>query len=461
MKAVIFLCTLSLFVSVSLSASNFEVGDVDFPAMKWGDQKVMINVTGLSEDYGFVLAETEIRFLGDVFVSPRFFRNSFIFEPLSSARLELPLEIPGNFGSGVTRISLYDVVDTLDQPLESQRFFEKEHKFDIDTPVQLKAVIDSGIQVPAFVDQTDAFDNLFSRMLVLLLHRGRSLDEIASACNTELDVVKSIASRLAESGYLKPVDTGFESNFAVIENDDISTLKQVIDLTIDSLYEIIARNLPAYDSTLRAMADAGTLTKDSNDLLDGGSVLYHTHPVIMGLLLWDILGKDFVNDGVQFSIFDQPESSEANMGNFMHMVVGDVHQIGKTFYYYINDPKGERFYCGGYGSVRSFHRHTDITGSFPVNLLFASGHPPLYFSYNEDKLRIPLSNLMDGTSEFIVRLKHEVGSAFYAKDMLRFIRGIRYWCWNLIVSDLMDRFEENGVLERENAGVYVFQKVDY
>jgi hypothetical protein len=461
LKISVLVVLLSLACGPVFSAAELEVGQMSFPSIGWGRQNAVIPLTNLAQDYRIIVAIGEAAFAGDASGPPRLSRKSFIIEPLAADTLRFPVEIPGNFGAGVVDIRLYDVVDTLDKLLESQKFLSNQLKFNIEVPPALNEIVQSGLQVPVFVARNGAFDNFLARIIAFLVHKGKSMDEISTMCKADQWYVKTVASRLINDGYLELAASGYKTNFAIIEDEHCEALAEPIRTAVANLYSIIVRNLPAFDSTLKAMVSAGTLTDDADDLFDGGSILYHKHPVISSLLLWNILGRDFVNDGREFSIFESSDLCHASMGDYMHMVTGDGNRMGKSFYYFSSDSRNEWFYCGTVSSVMPCDPGYEGRLNAPINMLFGEDNPPLYFSYNEDKLRVPLSILMDGTSEHLNALKKRVDQTFGSANSDPLRRGTRYWCWNLVVTQLMDRFEKENILEKEGASIYVLQRVDY
>lgn len=455
---------LTLFLSLAcmpaFSAGDFEVGQMSFSSTGWGKQNAMIPLTSLAQDYRFVVAVGEAAFTGEASGSPKLSRKTFIVEPMAADTLRFPVEIPGNFGQGTVDIGLYSVVDTLDRLLESQRFFSSQLKFNVEIPSGLKEFIPAGLQVPLFVARNSSFDNFLARIIAFLVHKGKSMEEIASICEADLWYVKTVATRLIDDGHLKLTPSGYKTDFAIIEEEQAKALVEPIRAAVDGLYSAIVGNLPAYDSTLKAMVTAGTLTDDPDDLFDGGSILYHKHPAILGLLIWNTLGRDFINDGQQFSIFASSDLCRASMGEYMHMVAGGDDLTGESFYHFMSDSRNEWFYCGRVSSVLPCDPNYEGTRERPINLLFGEDNPPLYFSYSVDLLRVPLSILMDGTSEHLVKLKKQVDQTFGSTDDNMLRHGTRYWCWNLVVTQLLDRLESERVLDKEGVGIYVLQRVD-
>jgi len=445
---------------ISVNAADFRVENAMISSTDWGNQKIEADVFNQSEDYKFVVAESKVEFEEGSNRSPRFTKKSFIFEPASSRHIEIPIEIPGNFGDGIINLNLYDVVDTLDQPLESQNFFSKEFDISITVPPELKVMSGKGLQIPPLEDFNETIDNSFSRILILLLHQGKSVDEIAKICGVESYYVKLYISQLQREKFIGADSKNYQPTFYVLDSESIGRVLPKIDEAISGLYDVIKNNLPTYDSVVNAMAQKGEITSDRDNLLEPSSVLYHRYPVVMGLLLWDILGRDFVNDGKQFSIFETPNMWRPNMGDYMYLAETDAENNGRSFYYYINEANGERFFCGLVPEGFKFDKDPNARRYLSLNMIFNQNYPPLYFSYNEIINQIPLSLLMDGATEFMVKLKKDLDSIFPPADNnKKELKGARLWCWNLVVTRLMEQFERNDILEKEGTGIYIMQKV--
>jgi hypothetical protein len=444
--------TLSMLFLPDASASDFEVGNINLSSTNWGMQTASINLTNLSEDYRLVVALAEVAYPEGNIESTRQSRKNFIILTPDTVSLELPFVIHGNIGNGVVTVSLFDVVDTLDQLLESQKFYSEEFPFNITISESLKPIIDSGIYVPYFVDKSEIFDNLFSRMLLLLLHREVSAEEIARLAKTDPDYVSLEADRLMQEYYVEKSGPDYKSRVSVIEADQLKVLWPVMKKTVDGLYNVIKRNLPGYDSTVRALAQQGLVTSDANDLADGSSVLYHKYPVVLGLLLWDLLGTDFINNGQIFATFRDSDPCRAAMGDYMYLIVGPEKNAGRTFYFRMMDNEDvPRFYCGfNIPEIRCNER----------GWTFKKEQAPTYYIYDEEKIRMPLSILMDGSTEYTAELKRKLAEVFEKDQDRSYIHGARYWCWNVLVGDLMEKLEKTNVLAREGSGNFLMQEVE-
>jgi len=122
-RCISFTFLIILVLATGLYASQYEIGEMKVSGMKWGPQNVTVKLVSHNLYYRFVLAETNISYSGISQVTSRHSIKKFIIEPQSDTSLVIPIEIPGGFGTGSVNVTLYDVVDTLDTPTESQAFY--------------------------------------------------------------------------------------------------------------------------------------------------------------------------------------------------------------------------------------------------------------------------------------------------------------------------------------------------
>jgi hypothetical protein len=206
----------------------------------------------------------------------------------------------------------------------------------------------------------------------------------------------------------------------------------------------------------------GRLTEDKRDALHGGTILYHKYPFTLTLFLWDLLGREFVNDGKPFDIFDASEPCNAFMGDYMHLVEGSGNR-GETFYYYTTEKDQDKIYCGigdyKVDCIPANYRERARRG-LRVNWRFSHDKPALIFLYDAEKIRPPISVLMDGTMEHVDRLREKVHEIFGNGNYERFQHGIKYWCWDMVVTELVKRLEKDRLLEKEGDGIYTFQSIE-
>ena len=446
---------------MTASSSDCQVGDVSFSSTDWGKQRAWVSLTDSSGDYKFVVARIEVSFPHSAISPKRISMSAFILEPLTTTRIEVPFEIPCNFDTGFIQFDLYNVVDTLDTLLESQKLLSNKYPTVHALPEGLKMLLPEKIEVPAFVDKNVTFDNYFTRVFFVLLHQGKSLAEISVLSGAGADYISSLTAQLQSWQYIKQDASGPKPAFAVIDKPAIDRLRPMIDIAVEDLYKTISVNIPRYDSTIEVLASSGKLTRDKFNLFDGGSILYHKYPVILTLFLWDKLGRDFVNDGVEFNIFANSNPCNAFMLEYMYLVGADKGNTGRSLYYYQKDPDGERIYCADSEIAINCTPRTGISadGRALYDWFFAENSPSTYFSYDESKVAPGLSILAHGAGTSVANLKAEITKMFSGPPYGTYFRGARYWCWNLIVTELLDKLTKGNLLTGEGSGFYILNKV--
>ncbi|RKX24548.1 MAG: hypothetical protein DRP46_13130 [Candidatus Zixiibacteriota bacterium] len=459
-RCISFTFLIILVLATGLYASQYEIGEMKVSGMKWGPQNVTVKLVSHNLYYRFVLAETNISYSGISQVTSRHSIKKFIIEPQSDTSLVIPIEIPGGFGTGSVNVTLYDVVDTLDTPTESQAFYTGQIPITTAVPESIREIVNNGIQVPLFVEQSDDFDNLFNRLLLLLLYRGKSVEEIAEMCNTDPAFVMQTIKSLMLPEYIRHEGNRYITDISIIDSDKIEPFQQLASSAIDKLYDIITANIPAYKSTINAMVKQGKLTADPNDLLDGGSVLHHLHPAITSLFLWQKAGYAFVNDGKPFSGYVTLGLCNVMVDDFMYLVVGDSSLIPHIFYFRSIDQAGGRAVSGFADSYVECTPEYKNSGFLPVNILLGRDKYPTYYSYGESICAIPLDVLGQRTAPFLSTLKADFDQILGFDSRDKTGKGARYWFWSLIVKGLTEKLEQNGIIERES-DTYIFQLVDY
>jgi hypothetical protein len=451
LRLITLICILLIGLSANASEQNFKVGDVKLSSTDWGIQKASIKLTCLSEYYRFVVVTAEVNFPGSIIESKRFAKRNYIIEPPDEVGLDLSFIIPGNIGKGEVLITLYDVIDTLDPLMASQKFHEREFNFNIKLSKPLQALADSGIQVPSMVSRTETFDNIFNRILILLLHRGKSPDEIARLAGVTVEYTEMVSLELAKGGLLDLFGTEYRPSFVIIESDRAGELMPVINGAVDNIYKTITANVSLYDSTVEALASQGIITRDRSSAMHGGAVLYHKFPTFLGLFFWDHLGSAFVNDGNDFRVFEASDPCLAQLGDYMFMVTGTKDNVGTTFYNKFDGPNSKGFYCGATSPI------LQCDGK---SWAFEKGNSPIYYPFNKEKIREPLSILAEGVFEHLTGLEKTLVESFPEDNDREHFKGVRYWCWGLVVEGLMNRLVENGILEQEGNGTFLMQETD-
>lgn len=447
-------------LSNNVVAQDIKVSDLNLTDWVWGNQNLTCQIENTSGNYEQLVITAYQEYGGEDLTPFRSERHSLFMAPSSEQMFDMPIDIIGNYGTCKLTFSVYSVIDTLDQLQESQLVFSKELIHTFEMPEELRTAIDGKINTPTFVRQTPTFDNHFHRVLAFLLGRGKNTDEIATMTGATRDYIDQSLARLEEYGCLEMSGGVPTLSFNIITDERAKGLMPAINKAVDGIYDMIVKNLPAYDSSLQAMIAAGEATSQKDNIVDPSSVLHHKHPVIQGLFLWNILGREFVNDGKRFVILWKSDPCVAEMGEFMHLVSGPESNMSGGFYLYVIEKKSYRIHCGTDPMpiiCRTVNKDRKARG-YTSQWSFVRSESPIFYAYTDEKVQKPVSMLIDGTIPYLEGLKNTLGEEFGSANEQKFIKGTRYWCWNLVVTKIMEKLEAEKLVEKEGFGYYSLQK---
>lgn len=453
------MCLVFMITASGLFALDYEVSDLKVSGMQWGPQKITATLTSHELDYRFIHAEAKVAFTGGLQDISRKSEMNLIISPDSIINLVIPISIPGSFGSGVVEIAIYDVVDTLDRTLPRQLIYSGEIQFSAEIPEAVRGLVDQGIQVPLFVEQSETFDNIFNRILPVLLSQGRTLNEISEMCNTEFSFVRQMADDMRNKGYAVKQGNVYKPTIAVIDNDKAAALESLAVSTADKLYDLYMANFPAFENKVQEMVQQKMLTDDAFDLMDGGSVLHHPHPSLTALSLWERIGKNFINGGTAFSGYRRLTLCNVEIGDFMFLAVGDSSLTPRSFYFFDNDPQGKRFISGIVDTYEKCTPQLKAGGKYPINAMFPADQQPMYFSYESARCDPALTVLESGIPDFMDRLGNEFNAVWGGNADEQSSKSARYWFWSYMAERLIHKFDKDSKITPE-ANLYIFQIVE-
>ncbi len=454
------LTMMGVIMSACVWAADIDISGVTISEMSWGNRTVSFNIRNNMDDVAYLTAVVRLSYSGEELTPRRMMQKSIFMEPAATAKMELPIGVVGNYGTCHINVGVYAVVDTLDILLESQRIFSHDISHTFPVPAGLKEAIDGGLMVPGYVDRTTVFDNHFGRILAFLLYRGKSVNEIAMLTGATEKFVRQGIDTLDNYGYVKKEGDRHVLTFNVITDERVKRLRPEINNAVAGLIEVLKKNLPAYDSTVQALVEQGVVTAQKDNIIDPGSILHHKHPVVLCLFLWNVLGREFVNNGNAFNIFQLSDPCNAYMADFMHLVSGPPENTGDGFYYFIADKDTYQMHCGtGHMPILCGPDYRErLLAHKRVDWSFLRDSSAVFYTYTDEKAQIPVSMLMDGAIQHVENLKKAVEMEFNTREEGRYLRGVKYWCWNLVVGEVMKELESMGLLEKEGFGTYSLQK---
>lgn len=457
-KAVGILAACALTGSVC-AQQDLIIGNIDIPSFRWGRQTATFEVTNNSDWVKYITVETEIQFEGTYLDPVRKVHTSYPLASGETRTLTPEIDIPGNYGKASLYIRLYDVVDTLDDILAGQKVFEQPFHLTFHIPPEIQPYFQEKIVLPPMVDNNPVWDNEFAHLLPVLLVEGKSLPEIAALMNADTGFVKGVAEELRRNGSLyKNKDSTFTPLFPVFLVGQAEATKRLVEQASDRMAALIQNNFKDYDAVLDSLVRADALTTDSNDFLDGGTVLYRRYPMVAGLLLWYHLGQVFITGRTPLSIFDQTDPCRARIGKYMYAVQGgDVFQ-GRHYYNLRRTGTGLEIL---YGDTLPRLRCPSGAGAREA----ARGRPD--YQYTPELTPEPFLVSAGVVAPALVALSKGVDDVFLSiRDTLTSVSsdhghetvtvGERYWFWNQLTTRTIDKLVKNGVLQRRGNGQFRF-----
>ncbi len=463
-KKGLILAVLLVVVSALLVSADddFKVSSIELNSKDWGTDMATFKVSYTGDEYKFVVATSVAEYTDGPYHPVRLFRKNYFLQPESSVDVELPVIVPASYGKAEISVILYDVVDTLDQLYESQIFYDKSFPVEYKVPPQLSKEVNLDIALPVLMEQNDLFDNALTRLVPVLLSRGKTVDEIAYLCNAKPSVIDAVVRELVARRFLVVAGEKIRPGFLVIDTTTINKLLPAIDKTTEEIYEQIVANMPAFDSLVRQLVASGKVTSDPNDVLSGSSILHHKYPLIMTFLMWNLLGRSFIADGAPFDIFKGSDPCNGVMGQYFYMVPAGDKYVGKSFYYQSTIFGQETAFCGfgHFNIVCESNYEEKAKNKLQARWFFERDSKEMAFMFNTPELIEPVSLLMENTNPPMSDLRADIDSTLDGYMYGLYGKGARYWCWNLVVTGVMEKLVKNNIVKKEGSGLYSFQRMD-
>ncbi|NOY88015.1 MAG: hypothetical protein GXO93_01325, partial [FCB group bacterium] len=280
------------------------VGKVALPSLRWGNQKANIEIENTTDVVKFVVVETDISFSGSYLNPERKTKSNLYLEPMTKKMVHPKFYIPSNYGKAEIKLRMYNVIDTLDEVLPGQKFYEQPFFLNFSIPEEMFPYTQDKITLPPRVEQHPYLDNEFIRYLLILLKKGKSVQEIAEMSKSDLSFVIDELNILLKRRYVKKVKSAYVVTFPIIFVKEAEVSKKLADKTSTELANIISDNMKHYWPMIDSMVQAGTVTKDSNDFISPSTFLYFPYPVVSAFVLWFDLGQKFITRAAPLLIYD-------------------------------------------------------------------------------------------------------------------------------------------------------------
>jgi len=456
--AVILILMLASLAVTAQETPEIQLSDIELPNLRWGTQEASLNITNNGDMLKYVAIVVDVRFSGSYLEPQRELTTFVILSPGESKDVRPVVRIPGNYGRATVTIGFYDVTDTSDIVLPTQKFNDQLFSINYHCPDVIASYFTEKITMPPRVDVHHDFDNEFSRVLLYLLAEGKSVEQIAEMAAADVSFVEEIADNLVARGYARKNDDQYLPVFPIITVKEAELVKPLVLKTTETLTELIRWKIPAYRSQLDEMAKAGTIAADSNEFMNGGSFLYHRYPTIGAFLLWYDLGQQFVIKRERLDIYKDTDPCDANIRYFMYAAQGGDTFNGTHFYHWFISPRGNSVFFGknspvldcSQGQVRTGNKKSRTAwhhtrADKPEDFMFDSSLVPEALVPFHDGTDL----LLEETLEDLTRVAKEFG-----RKTVSF--GYRYWFWNQVATRTLEALVDEGLLQPNANGQYRF-----
>ncbi len=434
------------------------VGEIEFSSLRWGKRTAIFEVTNNTEDLKYITVETEVQFSG-LYLNPnRRTQSHYVLEPLETQTFRPAVHIPGNFETAKIKISLYDVVDTLDIVLPGQKFFEQPFTIRYHAPDMLFSYVNERVDMPPMVERHPDFDNEFARILPQLLNEGKSVEEIATMAMADTSFVLEAVQTMILNGYVREENESYVLTFPFISVNEAEEAKKLAVAVADSLATMIENNMAVYGKILDSLILAGAVDEDSNAFYDGGGVLHRPYPVISALLLWYHLGQKFITRSAPLLIYDGTDPCNAHIPYYMYAVRGGATFNGTQFYALIpNIPTFEITYgdvipaieCGEDFILKAKRKQQ-------VSWAVAKEFQQENFLLDTMAVKPMLNALGAGADSLLVETYFRLRDIAVKYGHKKLLYGERYWFWNLTATRTLKKLVDSGVVTRRGNGQYKF-----
>ncbi len=453
------LLTIIVTVLPLTAQDDLVVGNIATPTFSWGKQTAEFEITNNSDWFRFATVETEISFKGTYLSPSRIVHSHFPLIPGETVMLNPTVEVPGNYGSAILYIRIFDVIDTLDLLMASQKIFEKEFKLTFNVPDEVSSYFESTVMFPPMVDNNPIWDNEFTHVLPLLISEGKTVEEIAAMTNADISYVQGVMSEMVISGALfYQRDGTYRNQFPVFKIEQAKKTKAIVEVTSDKMADLIAKNLIRYPDVLDSMIKAGTLSPDKDDFMGGGAALYSEYPTVAGLLMWFELGQAFISGKEPLTIFKQTNPCHANLGKYMYAVQGGDNYSGHHFFYLNRKTKQYDIRFGDNIPV------VECNEGFMVRKIlremqdyrYGANFTPEPFMVSAAVVAPALRALSEGSQVVFDEIRAGLSATSQEFGFKEVTIAERYWFWNMFASSTVDKLVERGALTRNGNGMYKF-----
>ena len=448
--------------TVFAQQAEITVGEISMPSLRWGTQTANFTVTNHTDYPKVISVTTDVTFEGAYMNPVRHRRSNYELNPGVDQQIKQPVDIPGNYGKATIVVSVYDVVDTMDQVLPYQVVASQPFSIQYHIPENLEAYFQEPITLPPLVNNSVDFDSEFSRLLFLLMNEGKTVQQIAEMTQCDTSFVLEEQVYMLRAGYLLNDKDGFKLRFPVITTKEAEEVRPIAEEIADELANRIEANMGSYKATMDSMVAAGSLPPNADDFMNGGSVLYYRYPALTGLFLWYYLGQEFIDPTRPLSIFDRTDYCNARNPEFMYAVQGGPYYNGTNFYDFST--------MSGHILITYSDSIPQVDCEYNVDLLHRTLMQNIDWKWRNDvvpepfvvdtaTVRAAFQGLMPGIAHILQKGFNEYKVVFDRYGHTNFTRGARYWFWNLVTSRAIVKLTDKGILSGRGSGFYLYEEV--
>ncbi len=466
LKVAVFLFTCWLMAGSIVVAEDYtlRVGDIDFPSLRWGEQKVVFDLYYDGQLVKFLVIETEVQFEGTYLNPNRRARTDCVISPGDTGQVEATILIPGNYGKADITLRVYDVVDTLDDISLGKLVIEQPFVITFNMPDGAAPYFQERLTLPPRVEDHPWFDNEFSRILFVMLEEEKSPGEIADLVMCDTSYVEEKITDFKSFRFLREDSAGTSRpTFPIISTKEAEKGKKLASKLAEQLADHFAERGDEYRKTLDSLIETGRVDPDTNLFFNGGTVLYRPYPVISALVLWWALGEDFISDPEPLMIFEKTDLCNAKIGEYMYAVHGGPALKGTNFFD-LRRTGGTRFRILYGDSLpdlicdSDFLRYRDRPSQRVVGRHAEHDLPETYM-LDSSAVTAGIQPYVQGTGELLKDAREELADIAESFGHEELTPGYLYWFWDLTVSRTLDKLIEKGTVARRGNGQFRFDGV--
>lgn len=440
------------------TASDLTIQAPKIEAIKlgWGRQGIPIRITNNGEYLKYVSVVGDVRCKGDNYSPKRKVIKNYALFPGDSVNAEAVILIPGNYGEISIELKIYDVIDTLDQLLESQLIQSQAGLIDVPMTEAAAAYIKKDFTLPPLVGRHIDFDNDFARLVPFLIADGKRTKEIAEALGCDTSFVIEELGYLVSEGYYRKDGDIYLSSVAAISEDEAAEEKKLGLKVAESVAAKLAKNVQTYRQVIDSLVKAEMLDSDSNSFMDGGTILYRPYPVITALSLWYDLGGTFVSNGTPLYLFDGTDFCNAYTPNYMYVVSGDKANNGHQHFAFMRNYRSYQFYYGDTIPNIICPEGFMFNPQEGIRVMPEYEQPfyPEGFMVDTAQVRPMLDHLRRGMAPILHNALEELNKLGQKHGKSEVLLGQRYWFWNIVSTRVIEILTENGTIKKRGNGQF-------